>query len=315
MGVDLITRPGPAPAPLTYELGATEDFQVRTAYATFDGTNASGDFLPCLTFYSQTGTILNRVFPDTLVKAGDVANVSYAPFQRRLIAHTALATIEQIGGLTVGTYDGIQTTTIPIPAGVQTGDLLLMLAAEFVPFTTPSTFTPLIQDHFLGIGMSYYFKFYTVGDATTYSLTNRGGNIAAQVYMIALRNVSQSDPVAAASNLDWPSGGQVLGPAVTTPVANCYLATAYFMDSLSFPSFITSPQTPFVNATVPTNGTSAQQITGWIDDLVVPATPIPGVTAIAVAPAGLQPQYVWGPSVAPPGSAQYITFTIALNPA
>lgn len=80
MGTDLITRPGPAPAPLTYELGAVEEIQIKTAYATFDGTGASGDFLACLTILAQSGQILSRVFPSTTVKAGNVANVSYAPF-------------------------------------------------------------------------------------------------------------------------------------------------------------------------------------------------------------------------------------------
>lgn len=83
---DLIGRPGPWAVPYEYELGATETVRPATAYATWDGTGASGDFLPCLAFYSQDGTRVARVFPSTKVAAGDVANVTYAPFPGGLIA-------------------------------------------------------------------------------------------------------------------------------------------------------------------------------------------------------------------------------------
>ena len=50
------------------------------AYAEWDGTGASGNFLPCLAIYSNAGVRLGRVFPSSPVTAGDSAVVTYAPF-------------------------------------------------------------------------------------------------------------------------------------------------------------------------------------------------------------------------------------------
>lgn len=50
------------------------------AYAEWDGTGASGNFLPCLAIYSDAGVRLGRVFPSSPVAAGDSAVVTYAPF-------------------------------------------------------------------------------------------------------------------------------------------------------------------------------------------------------------------------------------------
>lgn len=77
---DIIARPGPLAIPFTYELGSTEQLRAVSAFAHWDGTNASGAFLPCLTFYDQNGNRFMRVFPSQTIPVGGTADVTYAPF-------------------------------------------------------------------------------------------------------------------------------------------------------------------------------------------------------------------------------------------
>lgn len=76
---DLITRPGPFAVPYTYDLGATEVLAARSVFAHFDGSGASGSFLPCVSYYSATGVLLARTFPATALSAGATADVSWFP--------------------------------------------------------------------------------------------------------------------------------------------------------------------------------------------------------------------------------------------
>lgn len=80
MGQDIVSRTGPVGAPYTYELGATEVMRPTTIFAHWDGTLASGTFLPCVSYYAANGQLLMRVFPSTSVNAGGTADVTYAPF-------------------------------------------------------------------------------------------------------------------------------------------------------------------------------------------------------------------------------------------
>ena len=76
----IITRPGPLAVPFTYTLGVTEQLRAVSAFAHWDGTSASGTFLPCLSFYAPDGSLFMRVFPATSITAGGTADVTYAPF-------------------------------------------------------------------------------------------------------------------------------------------------------------------------------------------------------------------------------------------
>ena len=70
----------PGPAPYTYEVPASLEVQPYTSTATFDGTDAGGNFVPVLSLYSQTGALLASVFPVGVVMApGDVAEVTWLP--------------------------------------------------------------------------------------------------------------------------------------------------------------------------------------------------------------------------------------------
>lgn len=77
---DVITRPGPNAVPYTYELGAVEIMTPRAIFARFDGTGASGTFLPCVSFYEPSGNLVSRAFPSQSLAAGASANVSYFPW-------------------------------------------------------------------------------------------------------------------------------------------------------------------------------------------------------------------------------------------
>lgn len=66
--------------PFTYVLSGAQTFTPETAFATFDGSGASGDFLACMSFLAQDGKRFMRVFPTTSVAGGDVADVTFAPF-------------------------------------------------------------------------------------------------------------------------------------------------------------------------------------------------------------------------------------------
>lgn len=73
------TQAGSQDAPFEYEVPASQEVQPYTSTATYDGTNASGDFVPVVSIYSQSGNLLARVFPPVTVTMGDVAEVTYLP--------------------------------------------------------------------------------------------------------------------------------------------------------------------------------------------------------------------------------------------
>jgi hypothetical protein len=75
----LFEAPGTHDAPFTFAVPASLEVMPYTAHATFDGTGASGDFRPCLTFYGVDGVVLGRYFPANVVTAGDVQEVTYTP--------------------------------------------------------------------------------------------------------------------------------------------------------------------------------------------------------------------------------------------
>lgn len=76
----LFAQQGDQPSPATYVIPGSLVVQPTASTATFDGTAAAGSFLAALSFYAQSGELLSRVFSQQAVAAGDVAQVSYAPF-------------------------------------------------------------------------------------------------------------------------------------------------------------------------------------------------------------------------------------------
>lgn len=66
-------------APQTYTVPGSTEIEPLSAFARFDGTSASGPWLPCLSFFSSGGLLLARVFPDGQLSVGDTADVTYSP--------------------------------------------------------------------------------------------------------------------------------------------------------------------------------------------------------------------------------------------
>lgn len=76
-----ITRAGPFGVPFAYTLAAGERFQVESISGAWNGTGASGSFLPCVSVYSQDGKLLGRYKGDITVSAGDsFTEATFAPF-------------------------------------------------------------------------------------------------------------------------------------------------------------------------------------------------------------------------------------------
>jgi hypothetical protein len=70
---------GTFPAPYTFDVPASLEVRPDTATAKFDGTNASGPFLACLTMVGSDGERLGRWFNPTILQPGDKAEVTYTP--------------------------------------------------------------------------------------------------------------------------------------------------------------------------------------------------------------------------------------------
>ncbi len=77
----LFQNKGSFAVPFTYTVTGAGEVAPYTATATFDGSGAGGDFVPCLSFYSIEGVLLARL-PLTVqtITAGQSAEVTWAPF-------------------------------------------------------------------------------------------------------------------------------------------------------------------------------------------------------------------------------------------
>jgi hypothetical protein len=105
-------------APLAYKLKQAEALGPQTISATFDGTGAGGPFLACCTFKAQDGKVIARCPIDTALNAGDVAEVTFAPFLKAASAGAAGSGI-QFDVDNVGSWLQIETNgSIPSEPGI-----------------------------------------------------------------------------------------------------------------------------------------------------------------------------------------------------
>jgi hypothetical protein len=70
---------GPLPAPVVYTVPGSSEIVPLSAYADYDGTNASGAFVPTLIFRDQAGNIIGQSQASTTVAAGASASMSWFP--------------------------------------------------------------------------------------------------------------------------------------------------------------------------------------------------------------------------------------------
>lgn len=73
---------GSEDAPFGYTVPNTQTITPLCCNATFDGSGASGDFVPTLEIVSDSGIVIARCPASTTVVAGDSAEVTFAPFLR-----------------------------------------------------------------------------------------------------------------------------------------------------------------------------------------------------------------------------------------
>jgi hypothetical protein len=78
----LISNEQPAAGQNAYTLPPNLAFKPTAVTALFDGSASADAFLACLSFYSSSGQLLARQFPDASVGAGEVVEATYAPFLR-----------------------------------------------------------------------------------------------------------------------------------------------------------------------------------------------------------------------------------------
>jgi hypothetical protein len=110
------TQAGDQPAPFDYEVPPGQEVQPYTATATYDGTGASGDFVPTISIYSQSGNLLARVFPPVTVTMGDVAEVTFLPPFGSAATSSSSGGITEIDSSTLEVTNGTgPTTEIEIP--------------------------------------------------------------------------------------------------------------------------------------------------------------------------------------------------------
>ena len=75
----VVTRPAIASLPGGYTLPPGQTMLVELVSATFDGSGASGAFLPCCSLYAPNGALLGRFPASDLVNVGDSATATFAP--------------------------------------------------------------------------------------------------------------------------------------------------------------------------------------------------------------------------------------------
>lgn len=116
MQLNYVDAPGAVPA--TYTLPASQAFELESVSASFDGTSAGGDFLACLSVYSQDGKLIFRAPADQVLAAGDSAEVSFYPLADQASSSTPAASASYAHvswGSTTLTFGG--TTHYVYPVG------------------------------------------------------------------------------------------------------------------------------------------------------------------------------------------------------
>jgi hypothetical protein len=103
---------GTSDAPQDYAVVSSQVFELLAVTATFDGSGAAGDFLPCVEIITDSGHSLGTCVAGT-VTAGDSAEVTFAPFLKAASSGGG-------GGLTV---QGIQLQTSTAPTTIVPGVL------------------------------------------------------------------------------------------------------------------------------------------------------------------------------------------------
>lgn len=77
----------------TYQVGITP----LSISAVFDGSGAAGDFIPCVSFYTQNNRLIGRYKGGSTVTAGDTSQQTFAPFLGRTDADGIRFDVDNVG--------------------------------------------------------------------------------------------------------------------------------------------------------------------------------------------------------------------------
>lgn len=64
----------------TYTVPGADTIEPLAVSVHYDGAGAGSTFLPCLSYYSQSGRLISRTYPQSVVAPGGSAEVSFIPF-------------------------------------------------------------------------------------------------------------------------------------------------------------------------------------------------------------------------------------------
>jgi hypothetical protein len=129
----LIFAAGGGAAPFTIPLANDQRCIPTTITATWDGTSAAADFLPCVSYYSPTGVLLGRYGVDAgAVTAGSSVEATYAPF---LGQKAAAPTPAASGAPNIATLWRSQSNNADTPQAVTAGG---SVAIQFPHQSLPS---------------------------------------------------------------------------------------------------------------------------------------------------------------------------------
>ena len=98
---DQIYAPGPEPTPLVYDVPGSQRMIPRICFALYNGSGASGDYVPTLVYRSQAGHVIGRACAyDEIRNAGRMVlrdHDEIVQYTEDIAVHVARAAPDQIG--------------------------------------------------------------------------------------------------------------------------------------------------------------------------------------------------------------------------
>lgn len=199
-----IYRPQTQSAPADYVLSTTQDIQLETVVASFDGTGSSGAFLPALQIVLPSGVVAGTyVDQNTPVTQGGSAAVTFGPFLRGVTSGTPSSAITSVtssdGSVSVTNGTG---PVVDLSIETATWNQVILQADQSYVSTTVQVAVPGITFNTTA-GKSYAFELYV-------AYANPTGNTAG-----GLKTSIGEDSTARGwvSVWGWTSGGTILSSA------------------------------------------------------------------------------------------------------
>ena len=124
-------------APASYEVPNATEIIPKAINATFDGTGASGSFVPTVEIISDGGVVVARVPCQTTVAAGGSAECTFAPFLRA-DSSGSLAGQQQLGVYHSNTVTVAGSSNVVVSWVYDAGDAVLNLSTPTLPTVTSS---------------------------------------------------------------------------------------------------------------------------------------------------------------------------------